>query len=178
MKKLILISLLTCALNSVALEELKDPLKQFKMETHSSEILKVFFAINGEAQFVAYKVMWKGQEIIITDMFCKVPKNVGDNLSFMSQSMKIPNMANAGVNGRKSVLQFIAVPEIDVNQMMKNNPVVKKKQPKEAVRITIDSTKKKIDADDYVYCRKETCNRLVKKTVSKCPECGTVTKTK
>ena len=114
MKKLIISLTLLLLLTHAASGQARNALKDMKMETHNSKILKVFFALEGDAQFVAYKVKWKGQEIIITDMFSKVPKNVGDSINFISQSMQLPNMGNAGIEGRKSILQFTVMPDINL----------------------------------------------------------------
>jgi biopolymer transport protein ExbD len=132
MKKYILMFLMLSVASSFAEEAIKEPenpLANFKMETHKSKILKVFFATDGNARFVAYKVMWRSQEIIITDMFCEIPKNVGDDLTFMSQSLKMPNMGKAGINARKSILQFIALPEINMKAVINVN--IPDKAPKE-----------------------------------------------
>lgn len=89
------------------------------IEQHTGEIKKVIFAMQGDARFIAYIVLWKGQEIVITDMFSEVPKEKGDKLKFISMTMKMPNVGNGGAP--KSVLQFSAVPEIEL-------PVRRKKE--------------------------------------------------
>ena len=77
---------------------------------HTSKIIKVFFALQGESQFIAYKVQWKGQEIIITDLFSKVPKSVGEKVNFFSQTLQLPGLVKAELEGRKSILQFSVMP--------------------------------------------------------------------
>lgn len=86
-----------------------------KIEQHKGEVKKVFFAMQGDAKFMAYVVLWKGQEIVITDMMGAVPKEKGDEISFISMVMKMPNL---GGGVRKSILQFSVMP--DVKALIKN----------------------------------------------------------
>ena len=86
-----------------------------KIEQHKGEVKKVFFAMQGDARFVAYQVLWKGQEIIIVDMMGDVPKEKGDKISFMSMVMKMPNIGGEGPP--KSILQFTVIP--DMKNLMK-----------------------------------------------------------
>ena len=82
-----------------------------KMEQHTGEVKKVFFAMQGDAKFTAYQVLWKGQEIIIVDMMSNHPKEKGDKVNFMSMVMKMPNFGNKG-GAPRSILQFTVVPDI------------------------------------------------------------------
>ena len=120
MKKIILFLLLSSSFCLFAQDKEKEiPIpknpKLPKVENHTGVVKKVFFAMQGDARFVAYQVLWKGQEIVIVDMMSDVPLEKGDPISFMSMTMKIPNAAG----GKKNILQFIATPKINLDALKK-----------------------------------------------------------
>lgn len=119
MKYSILLLFLTFSLISAQDKEDIPPLpkmpKMPKMEQHKGEVKKVFFAMQGDARYVAYQVLWKGQEIVITDMMGGIPKEKGDQIAFMSMIMKMPNLGNGAAP--KSILHFSVIP--DIRELMK-----------------------------------------------------------
>ncbi len=70
--------------------------------TVQSEVLQVFLAEDNGARFRAYQVKWKGQDIIVSDMFGTTDFKEGDIITFMAQNIEVP------ANGKKlKMLQFM-----------------------------------------------------------------------
>ncbi|HCE44944.1 MAG TPA: hypothetical protein DET40_15500 [Lentisphaeria bacterium] len=60
-------------------------------ETVQGKVLKVYSAKDNGAQFRAYAVKWKDQEIIVSDTLCTSNKKEGDTITFMAQRMEMPH---------------------------------------------------------------------------------------
>ena len=71
-------------------------------ETIQSKVIKVYSAEDNGAQFRAYAVKWKDNEVIASDVLGKTSKKVGDSITFMAQRIEMPR-------GEKKVklLQFM-----------------------------------------------------------------------
>jgi len=59
-------------------------------ETVQSKVIKVYSAEDNGAQFRAYVVKWKDHEVIVSDMFGKTNKRIGDSITFMAQRIEMP----------------------------------------------------------------------------------------
>lgn len=102
---LTVISLVTYAYgdNSKDLTQLEIPAGMTgNFGTVQSEVLKVFSAEDNGARFRAYQVKWKGQDIIVSDMFGTTDFQEGDTITFMTQNIEVPD-------GQKTLkmLQFL-----------------------------------------------------------------------
>jgi len=120
MKKIFLCLLLSCSFIAYSQEEEKElPIPKNpqlpKIGNHNGVVKKVFFAMQGDARYVAYQVQWQGQDIVIVDMLSDIPLEKGDPISFMSMTVKIPNRAG----GKKNILQFIATPRLNRKDKVK-----------------------------------------------------------
>ena len=101
------------------------------MKSHTGKILKVFSYKNESGLFIAYKVMLDGNEIIVTDMFNSTPKKIGDEISFMSQTLEMKSLLNDNDSQRNGVVQFTATPEYNFNELIKKRSKSDKKFNKE-----------------------------------------------
>jgi hypothetical protein len=59
-------------------------------ETAQSKILKVYSVEDEGAQFRAYVVNWKGNEVIVSDALGTTNMKVGDEVTFMAMRIEIP----------------------------------------------------------------------------------------
>ena len=87
-------SLVTCAFgdNSKDLTEFELPEGMIgNFGTVRSEVLKVFSAEENGARFRAYQVKWKGQDIIVSDMYGTTDFQRGDTITFMFQNIEVPD---------------------------------------------------------------------------------------
>ena len=108
---LLFVSSVICAQDKEDIPQIPNIPNVPKMEQHKGVIQKVFFAMQGDARYVAYQVKWKEQEIIIVDMMGGVPKEKGEKIEFMSMVMKMPDFAGGGAP--RSILQFTVIPDVD-----------------------------------------------------------------
>jgi|GEM_PF-727266 hypothetical protein len=85
-------------------------------ETLQGKILKVYSAENDGAKFRAYVVMWKNQEIIVSDAFGTTDKKQGDMITFTAYQAEMPDITAVDPDSGKMMkyLQFTA--EMDFPQ--------------------------------------------------------------
>ena len=58
--------------------------------TVQSQVLEVFSAEDNRARFGAYRVKWKNQDIIVSDMFGTTDFQDGDTITFIAQNIRVP----------------------------------------------------------------------------------------
>jgi hypothetical protein len=94
MKKRMILSVvvaLCLATSSMADPPKAPPGAKSSFETLDGQVLKVYSAGDGEYRFVAYVVIWKGVEVIVSDPLAKSDFNAGDKIKFMAQKIELAN---------------------------------------------------------------------------------------
>lgn len=70
-------------------------------EAVEAKVLKAYVVSEDGAEFRAYVVMWKGHEVIVSDMFAGSNYKVGDTIKFLAMKQRLPGGA-----GTNEVLYF------------------------------------------------------------------------
>lgn len=75
-----------------------------------AEVLKVFSAKDGNANFRAYLIKWKDQEVIASDQLAKSNYQVGDTITVLAMNHRFPSKKVGPRLLHFQVLQELPVP--------------------------------------------------------------------
>ena len=88
------------------------PLAANSHESFKAQVLKVYTARDGDAEFRAYVVMWRNQEVVVSDDLVSTDYQVGDTVAVSVMKQDYPNGKK-----RPGLLAFIILPKKIADQL-------------------------------------------------------------